>query len=281
MIDGATIDCGNSTVVCRRPDGVIWRTPSRDPDLATALLQLPDFLRGSTPRPTPRQTPGPALRPTPRPTQPSATRLRIAAVSVVPRALEAVQHACRDLAVVEVAGQQLPCPLRLDYETVPTLGADRWLGALAAWRRCTASPADKAVVTIDCGTATTVNVATGEPAAGDAAVFRGGAIAPGLSAFVVGMQHTAPRLPFADLDAVPAMPGRSTQASIDTGVLLGWVGMVERLVAAACQGLASPRVYATGGHAHRLLRHAQLPGEPEHVPELLHDGLLALLEAHP
>lgn len=235
-----TVDCGNSTICCRLPDGGSWSTPSRSPDL--------DGLRALF-------------------AGPSTADLPVLAVSVVPEALDAVRRQVPAARTFAVAGVDLPCPLRLDYETVGTLGADRWLGAFAARVRHGA----RAVVTVDCGSATTVNLVD------DAGVFHGGAIAPGLGAMVAGMRATAPRLPEADLDAgAVAMPGRSTRASVDAGVLLGWAGAVERLVAAAraVVGAAAP-VVVTGGHAARLLRHAR-EHTFEHVPDLLHDGLLAL-----
>jgi pantothenate kinase type III len=63
------------------------------------------------------------------------------------------------------AGIDLPCPLPLAYETPHTLGADRWVTALAAHRRH-----GRAVV-VDCGSATTVNLVEAD------GTFHGGAIA--------------------------------------------------------------------------------------------------------
>jgi type III pantothenate kinase len=228
-----TIDCGNSTIRCRDDDGAVWQTASPAPDFAT----LDAFVAGRRPR--------------------------AIAVSVVPAALAALRAALQRLGIaVEVAGTDLPCPLPLAYDTVDTLGADRWLGAFAAHQRFGAA------ITVDCGTATTVNVVDASGA------FRGGAIAPGLSAFVAGMRATAPALPPADLDATVAFPAPSTQGCVDAGVLLGWVGLVERLVAEARVGAPDAALVVTGGNAQRLL--ARTPLRAEHRPDLLHDGLRAL-----
>ena len=233
-----TVDCGNSTIRCVDDAGRAWSTSSREPSFET----LAGFV--------------------------GARPARVAAVSVVPAALAAVRGALEAIGcTVEVAGVELACPLSLDYATVETLGADRWLGAFAAFRRFGAA------ITVDCGTATTVNLVT------EGGVFRGGAIAPGLAAFVAGMQATAPALPSADLDAVVSMPAGSTQASVDAGVLIGWTGMVERLIAAARSEAPGARVVATGGQAARLVQHASFGVEV--CPELLHDGLRALVEAQP
>lgn len=231
-----TIDCGNSTIRVRRADGAIWTTASAAPDfdgLEAFVSCVP---------------------------APGAEAL---AVSVVPAALAATRAAFSALRVpLAVAGEDLACPLALAYETVDTLGADRWLGAFAAHLR------HGAAVTVDCGSATTVNVVTAD------GTFLGGAIAPGLTACVAGMQACTPALPAASLDADVRLPGASTQQSVDVGVVLGWVGMVERLVDGMRERVPDATVVLTGGNARRLLRHGRLAGE--HVPELLHDGLRAL-----
>ncbi|MEC9048835.1 MAG: type III pantothenate kinase [Planctomycetota bacterium] len=231
-----TVDCGNSTISCLDDAGQRWSTSSRGPDFSS----LAAFVGARAPR--------------------------VLAVSVVAAALSAVTEAFSAIGLeVEVAGEHLPCPLRLDYETVETLGADRWLGAFAAHRRFGAA------VTVDCGTATTVNVVTHE------GVFRGGAIAPGLDAFVAGMTAAAPALPAADLDAAAAAPASSTQACVDAGVLIGWAGMVERLVGEARAGAPDAALVVTGGNATRLAPRLTLACE--HHPDLLHQGLRALAVA--
>ena len=231
-----TVDCGNSTITCRDDVGAAWSTPSAAPDF--------ESLRGYV----------------------GEDVSQVLAVSVVPEALALTRRAFTALGLsVEVAGVDRACPLRLAYDTLDTLGADRWVGALAAHRR------HGAAVTVDCGTATTVNLVTGD------GVFLGGAIGPGLGAIIAGMCATAPALPSADLEAAPALPGRTTQASVDAGALLGWCGGVERLVKEARRQLPDGQLVVTGGNAARLLQHA--PFACEHRPDLLHEGLRALAGA--
>jgi len=235
-----TIDCGNSTIRCRRDDGSIWATDSGSPDFGS----LAEFVGGQA--------------------------TRAVAVSVVPAALAAIRAALAALDIaVAVADEDLKCPMPLAYDTVETLGADRWLGAFAAYERF--GLGRQSVITIDCGTATTVNLV------GRDGVFCGGAIAPGPAAFAAGLAAKAPALPLADLDAVPQLPATTTQGCVDSGVLFGWAGLVERLVAGA-KGAASGDVHVvlTGGNATRLLRLSDAFAGASHVPELVHDGLRAL-----
>ena len=232
-----TVVCGNSSIRLRRwSDGGCLVLPSHAPD-PTALRS---FLTES----------------------PIAA---CAAVSVRVDAWHEIEPVLRAEVPVQLAGIDLPCPLPLDYDTPNTLGADRWLAALAAHRRFGRALA------IDCGSATTINLVEADGR------FRGGAIAPGLAALRAGMRAATPALPAAELEAMPRVPARSSQESVDTGVLLGFAGMVERLVAEAVRSARGPlQIVVTGGAATVLLRHARL--RAEHEPDLVHLGLLALLE---
>jgi type III pantothenate kinase len=236
-----TLDCGNSTLDCldhakgRRER---FEVPGQG---AATIAAMRAFVAGTAPS-------------------------RCVAVSVVPEGLTAFAAL---LAIpIEVAGRDLLCPLPLDYLTPHTLGADRWLAALAAHRRF-----GRAVV-VDCGSATTVNLVE------DDGTFRGGAIAPGLRAFVAGLAATTPALPAPDLDASPAMPPRSSQDAVTAGVLLGYCGLVERLVADTLRvARGSARVLVTGGNAARLLRSTRL--QATHVDDLVHQGLAILASEQP
>ncbi|MCU0864767.1 MAG: type III pantothenate kinase [Planctomycetes bacterium] len=233
-----TIDCGNSTVDCLRHADGQRRRFDNDGDFGAALTE---FLR-------------------------AAPITRCIAVRVIDPAATIVASALAALRVpLAWAGIELPCPLRLDYEVPGSLGPDRWLGALAAHRRFGAA------IVVDCGTATTINLVDAS------GTFRGGAIAPGLRAMQAGMAAVTPRLPVADLDAVPCMPARSSSSAVSSGVLLGYCGMVERLVAdAIARAGGSVQVVVTGGNAERLLRHSRL--RPHHEPALVHLGLRHLIE---
>lgn len=234
-----TIDCGNSTIDCLAQASGARRRVQRGMD---ATADLRDFLRRASPS-------------------------RLVVASVVPASLAQVRDVAAGLGVaLAVAGDDLPCPLRIAYETPATLGVDRWLGCVAAHRLFGAA------IVVDCGTATTVNAVDAD------ATFRGGPIGPGLPAIVAGMAQATPALPAPRLDvgAVDSAP-RSTQAAVDAGVLLGYCGMVERLVAGVLVAMpAATQVVLTGGNAERFARHASLP--VERVPDLVHRGLARLAE---
>jgi len=131
------------------------------------------------------------------------------------------------------------------YNPPSTLGSDRLVNAVAARHRFGAP-----VVVVDFGTATTFNVVDRDGA------FAGGAIAPGVGIAADVLAEAGARLHRIDLSPPDRMPvvGRSTQHSMRSGVLYGYAGLVEGLLARIDAELdVSDRedvpVVATGGMA--------------------------------
>lgn len=231
-----TVDCGNTTI-----DVVDHRCGLRQwfESSPSAREPLSQFLR-------------------------AASACRVVVSSVTESSIRVLTDAASSASMsLEVAGKHLPCPIHLDYQPARALGSDRWLGAMAAFRMHGAS------LVVDCGSATTINCIDNQ------GVFRGGAIAPGLGAIAQGMALATPGLPAADLDGCAEVPARSPDSAVTAGVLLGYAGMVERLVASCFTvGRSGARVVLTGGNAVRLLRWTRL--RALHVPDLVHRGLVEL-----
>lgn len=119
------------------------------------------------------------------------------------------------------------------------VGADRLVNTLAA-HRLYGGPA----IVIDFGTATSFDVVS---AAGD---FLGGAIAPGLEISSEALSRYAAKLPRIEVVPPPAVIGKNTIHCMQSGLLWGYVGLVEGLVARIQAELPAPaRVIATGGLA--------------------------------
>ena len=232
-----TVDCGNSTVDCfHHDDGARLRFDSH---LGSADV-ISDWLA-----------------------ERRVSRCVVASVvaAVGERVIAVLRRS--DLRVERV-GVDLPCPLRLAYSAPDKLGVDRWLAAFAAHRRY-----GKALVA-DCGSATTINLVDASGA------FLGGCIGPGLRALVVGMSATTPALPAPCLEAMPTLPAVDTQQAIDAGVLLGYGGLVERLVSDSLRVFGPARVVLTGGNSTIVRRTSRLQADIEN--DLVHRGmhLLAL-----
>ncbi len=125
------------------------------------------------------------------------------------------------------------------YENPREVGADRVVNAVAAYTRWKTG-----LVVVDFGTATTFDAVSpkGE--------YLGGAICPGITISMEALFRNAARLPRVEFARPPQVVGRNTVASIQSGLVYGYVGLVDGL----CERMAaelgfSPKVVATGGLA--------------------------------
>ncbi len=132
--------------------------------------------------------------------------------------------------------------IRIQYDDPRRVGADRIANAIAA-HHLYQGPA----VLVDFGTATTLDAID---ANGD---YLGGAIAPGIQLSHDALVNHAAMLIRVELTAPTEAIGHSTTASMQSGIVFGYVGLVEGLVARFRKEMAgSPKVIATGGLATSL-----------------------------
>ena len=97
---------------------------------------------------------------------------------------------------------------------------------------------------VDFGTATTFDALSAE---GD---YLGGAIAPGIGIAAEALFQRTAKLPRIDLVRPPAVIGKNTVQSMQSGLLFGYVGLVEGMVARFRAELGPDmKVIATGGLA--------------------------------
>ncbi len=136
--------------------------------------------------------------------------------------------------------------IRTDNPTA--VGADRLVNAAAAhmlWRE----PA----IVVDMGTATKLDVIT---AAGE---FLGGAIAPGLRLAADALSGRAARLSHVALEAPPRVLGRNTVHAMQSGLIFGYVSLIEGLLHRLQQEHPDQhrplRVIGTGGLIHLIAPH--------------------------
>ncbi|MBX3051037.1 MAG: type III pantothenate kinase [Caldilineaceae bacterium] len=122
------------------------------------------------------------------------------------------------------------------------VGTDRIVDAVAVHQAANAAGVAGAGIAVDFGTATTFNVVNG------AGIFLGGAIAPGLGTVTNALIEKASALPAVELTAPPTAIGNDTIPAIQSGLVFGYVGLVEGLLARIRAELPTPaKVIATGG----------------------------------
>jgi type III pantothenate kinase len=138
-----------------------------------------------------------------------------------------------------VIGTDVHTGVRVLLDSPGEVGADRVVNAVAAYRRY-GGPA----CVVDLGTATTFDVLSSE---GD---YLGGAIAPGVGVAAEALFQRTAKLPRIDLVRPPAAIGKNTIQAMQSGLLFGYVGLVEGLVARFRAELGPEmKVIATGGLA--------------------------------
>jgi len=167
---------------------------------------------------------------------------------VVPPLLPIFQEVCREHLQVEplVVGPGIKTGVRILIDNPRELGADRIVNAIAA-RRLYGTPA----IVIDFGTATTFDVVSRE---GD---YLGGAIAPGIGISAEALYRQAAQLPRIELAVPKKVIGKNTVAAMQSGVLFGFVALVEGMVGRIKEELGEEaKVIATGGLAEVIAREA-------------------------
>jgi type III pantothenate kinase len=146
----------------------------------------------------------------------------IAIASVVPPLTGTIERACLDYLdaapLIVDAGTRTGIALR--YEDPKQVGADRVVNA-AAVRRIYQGPA----CVVDFGTATIFDAISAE------GEYLGGAIAPGIGIASDALFRRAAKLPRVEIVRPPAAIGRNTVHSLQSGLLYGYVGLVDGMVA--------------------------------------------------
>jgi len=188
--------------------------------------------------------------------------------SVVPNLTGRVVQACQGYLQQEplVVDAGVKTGVRIRYEDPRAVGADRVADA-AAVKHMYGGPA----CVIDFGTATTFNAITKE---GD---YLGGAITAGVNLAAEALFTRAAKLPRIDLQRPPSVIGSNTVHAMQSGLLFGYVCMVEGMVARFRAELGQDmKVIATGGLAEVVARETEVVDVI--APWLTLDGLRIIWE---
>jgi type III pantothenate kinase len=132
-------------------------------------------------------------------------------------------------------------PIRIDNPH--ELGADRLANAVAAYDRVGA-----ACIAVDFGTAINYDVVS------SAGEYLGGVISPGIEISIEALSQRAAKLPRVNLEPPRHAIGRGTQEAIQSGVIYGYAGQVDAVVARLREELGEEATaIATGGFAEAIV----------------------------
>jgi len=174
----------------------------------------------------------------------------IAMASVVPPLTATFVEACKQCLKCEplVVDGKSNTGVRVRYDDPGEVGADRIVDAAASFQLY-GGPA----CIVDFGTATTFDAISSD------GEYLGGAIAPGIGIAADALFQRTAKLPKVDLHRPPSAIGRNTAHSLQSGLLFGYVGLVEGMVSRfrAELGLTT-KVIATGGLAEIIAKETKV-----------------------
>jgi type III pantothenate kinase len=189
--------------------------------------------------------------------------------SVVPPVLPIWERVTSKLFAREphIVGPGMKTGMPVRYENPHEVGADRIVNSVAAYELF-GGPA----IAVDFGTATTFDCVSrkGE--------YMGGCIFPGIHIAMDALFERTSKLHRVELARPKQVIGKTTTGALQSGLLYGYAGMVDSMVARIRPELDDEpaRVIATGGLAGRVAR--ETTSIEEVVPFLTLEGLRILFE---
>jgi type III pantothenate kinase len=192
----------------------------------------------------------------------------IAVSCVVPPMSQVVDDMCRDyLGVVPLfVGPGVRTGMPILYDKPQEVGADRIVNAIAAYERTR----DTTII-VDFGTATTFDYVS------EKGEYVGGVIAPGLGIASDALFERTAKLTRVELAKPKHVVGRNTAHAIQSGLIYGYVSLVDGLVARIHKETkVRARVIATGGFAPLLAPESETIEEVDEFLTL--DGLRLIYE---
>lgn len=157
--------------------------------------------------------------------------------------------------------------LRNGYADPASLGVDRWLAMLAAWRKYETS-----LCVVDCGTAVTVDIVLheGQPLGGR---HLGGHIYPGLATIRKALAMATGQIQ-ADDDAVPALAfGRSTPECVSNGYAFALSGLLRECIEKVRKEHDAELLAVITGGGAEALPPSLLPAHACPEPDLVLQGM--------
>ena len=165
-----------------------------------------------------------------------------------------------------IVGPETDSGLTLRYANPKEIGSDRIVNAAAAHARYHSD-----LIIVDFGTATTFCAVT------KSAEYLGGVIAPGLGISADALFARTAKLPKVEIIRPKTIIGKDTIGGIQSGLLFGYVGLVDGIVRRMERELGrTSKVVATGGLATVIAQETETIQEV--LPFLTLEGLALLYQ---
>jgi type III pantothenate kinase len=169
-------------------------------------------------------------------------------------------------ATILVVGPGVRTGIPIKHDAPREIGPDRLMNAVAAKERYGAP-----CIVVDFGTSTNFDVVSQE------GEYVGGVLAPGIEVSMDALFQRAARLQKVDFVEPPAAIGKTTATALQSGVVYGFAGQVDGIVAAIREELGvEAQVVATGGLAELIAPHSRTIGRID--PMLTLEGLRLVWE---
>jgi len=152
-----------------------------------------------------------------------------------------VEEATPGLNIQVLTTSQIPEQF-INYSTIHTLGLDRFLGCLGAYKlsnKC-------GVVVIDTGSACTVDFMDKD------GIYQGGVIMPGMDILKKSIRRYLPELPDVDSTMPDTWPGKSTQDSLRLGVNGMFSTAIESWIVKFKSMDDDAAIFITGGNSREI-----------------------------
>jgi type III pantothenate kinase len=142
-----------------------------------------------------------------------------------------------------IVSQEIDLGIKILYDNPGSVGADRLVNAVAGFEKY-GGP----LIIVDLGTATTFDIISGD------GEYMGGIIAPGIEMSANILHQRAAKLPLVELKFPKTVIGRSTEKSMQSGIMYGSVEMIDGMInRVKSEIVGDVKVIATGGLARLLL----------------------------
>ena len=194
-----------------------------------------------------------------------------ALVSVVPDLVPVFETLFQEHLKVSplVVGTGTRTGVRILYDSPRDVGADRIADVVAAVKQYGPPP----LIIVDLGTALVFDAVSKD---GD---YLGGALAPGIHIAAEALTNRAAKLYPVELTRPPSAIGKNTVSALQSGLLFGYVGLIEGMVARFKEELGgAATVIGTGGWAEMIARETNVFDEVD--PDLTLHGVRLIFEAN-